>query len=93
MTGPDLGPSTNVEGAPTLVYEVWDWYYSASLVPYWRFIGYRVLSLRQMLKYQDFGYHVERSHRRDRNGTLPLFPRLDSPGPDQGHGVDPVPVP
>lgn len=70
----------NIEGAPTLVYEVWDWYYSSPGPRTWRFIGYRALSLRQVLRYQDFGYHVERSRRDDRGGTTPLFPRLEASG-------------
>lgn len=92
--------SENVEGAPTLVYEVWDWIDSdphwrplAQEKCHWRFLGYRTLSLRQMLKYAEFGYHVERSNRSDRSGTLPLFPRLDPSGPGSRDRLDPVPVP
>lgn len=94
------GEPPNVEGAPTLVYELWSTAkrdeHGAVLWPEeqpWVFVAYRVLSLRQVLKYQEFGYHVERSHRRDRNGTLPLFPRLDSADQDPGNGLDPMPVP
>jgi hypothetical protein len=90
---PDRVPSgSNVEGAPTLVYEVWDWYYGPEGV-HWRFIGYRTLSLRQVLRYQDFGYHVERSAAGDRRDSTPLFPRLDPTGQDARDRVDPVPVP
>jgi len=85
---PDRESSWNVEGAPTLVYEVWDWYYSAGLAPHWRFIGYRVLSLRQVLRYQDFGYHVERSRSGDRRDLVPLFPRLDPTGQDERDRMD-----
>lgn len=87
--------SANVEGAPTLVYEVWDWVDSdpqwRPLKPeqcHWRFIGYRTLSMRQVLKYAEFGYHVERSKSGDRGGTLPLFPRLGTTGPGSKDWLD-----
>lgn len=92
--------SGNVEGAPALGYDVWDWVDSDSswrpLAPeecHWRYIGLRVLSLRQVLKYRDFGYLTERSPSRDRSDTLPLFPRVVATGQDQGHGMDAVPLP
>lgn len=96
MTDPDDGwESANVEGAPTLVYEVWSWQRRRKdgtvLWPeeqYWQFHGHRVLSLRQVQRYLDFGYHVERSRSRDRSGTTPLFPRLGPTVPDQGEGLD-----
>lgn len=80
-----------MEGAPTLIYEVWYHMHPDGLS--WVFIGYRTLSLRLVLRHQEFGYHVERSFSRDRNGTLPLFPRLDSATEDPGNGLDPVPLP
>jgi hypothetical protein len=94
--GSEREPSTlNVEGAPTLMYEVWDWVDSDKswkpLPPeacHYRFIGYRVLSLRQVLKYADFGYHVERSKGRDHCGTAPLFPRLGATGPGSREWLD-----
>lgn len=76
----------NVQGAPTLVYEVWYLMHPDGLG--WVFIGYRTLSLSQVLRYLGFGYHVERSRRSDRGGTLPLFPRLDSASTDQGDRLD-----
>lgn len=77
--GSDREPSTaNVEGAPTLVYEVWYHMHPDGLG--WVFVGYRVLSLREVLRYQDFGYHVERSPSGDRRDSTPLFPRLDPTG-------------
>lgn len=96
--------AVNVEGAPTLVYEVWDWVDSdpqwRPLEPqdcYWRFIGYRTLSLRQVLKYAEFGYHVERSRNASRDVarrgydhgyTPPLFPRLGATGPGSRDWMD-----
>lgn len=65
------------------VYEVWSWHPELG----WLFVKYAVLSLRQVLNYQSFGYHVERSHDAprdvargadDRGYTPPLFPRLGS---------------
>lgn len=91
----------NIEGAPRVMYEVWSrqqretpsgTVYWPGAGP-WIFIGYRVLSLRQVLKYQEFGYHVERSRSGDRRDLVPLFPRLDSAEEDPGDGLDPVPVP
>jgi hypothetical protein len=84
MTDP-AGVPQNVEGAPTLVYELWSY---TRISHDWHFHGYHVLSLRQVQKYLDFGYHVERSHRSDRTGTLPLFPRLVATAKDPGHGLD-----
>lgn len=89
MSGPKREPR-NVEGAPTLVYEVW--YHMDPDHLGWVFIGYRVLSLRQVLRYKDFGYHVERSLDRDHRSLVPLFPRLDSTEADSGNGLDPLPV-
>lgn len=77
------------------MYEVWDWVDSDArwqpLAPeacHWRFIGYRTLSLRQVLKYTEFGYRVERSKGRDPCGTSPLFPRLGSTGPGSKDWLD-----
>lgn len=77
-------PSTaNVEGAPALTYEVWYRMHESGLG--WVFIGYRVLSLRQVRQYLAFGYSVERIKRGegdvargkyDSGYTPPLFPRL-----------------
>ena len=85
----------NIEGAPKLMYEVWDWVDSDKhwkpLPPeecHYRFIGYRTLSLRQVLKYAEFGYHVERSKGRDHCGTPPLFPRLGTTGPGSRDWMD-----
>lgn len=103
-------PSTkNVEGSPTLVYEVWDWVDSDKhwkpLAPeacHWRFIGYRTLTLRQVLKYTEFGYLVERSpyasrnvggETDDRGRTSPLFPRMGSAPLSEADRVDAVPLP
>ena len=90
MSTPEEPPTANVEGTPTLTYEVW---YYDERGPYpanseglgWVFIGYRVLSLRQVRQYLAFGYSVERIKRGegdvarggyDRGYTPPLFPRL-----------------
>lgn len=93
-----------MEGAPTLVYEVWYWVDSDR---HWkppppeechcRFVGYRTLSLRQVLKYAEFGYHVERSPSAtrdvagrgyDHGYTPPLFPRLGATGPGSRDWLD-----
>lgn len=92
----DREPSTsNVEGSPTLVYEVWDWVTSDKhwqpLDPeecHWRFIGYRVLSLRQMLKYREFGYLVVRSKAGDRRDSTPLFPVVGAAQEYPPYGMD-----
>jgi len=84
MTDPVREPSGNVEGAPTLVYEMWSWHPELG----WLFVRYATLSLRQVLNYQSFGYHVERSKAGDRSGTLPLFPRLGSTSEDPGDRLD-----
>jgi hypothetical protein len=91
---------SNLEGAPTRLYEVWSWQRRRKdgtvLWPeeqYWQFHGYRVLSLRQAQRYLDFDYHVERSRSRDRSGTMPLFPLLGSTGSGQADRLDEVSVP
>jgi hypothetical protein len=86
MKDPDGESSGNVEGAPTMVYEVWYYMHPDGLE--WVFIGYRVLTLNQVLRYLSFGYLVERSTGHDRNGTLPLFPRLGTTSPDPSEGLD-----
>lgn len=65
--------SENLEGAPTLSYELWRYHET------WHFVEYRLLSLRQVLRYEEYGYTVRRlvGHRSD---TLPLFPLLGSTG-------------
>jgi hypothetical protein len=86
MNDPEGEHSGNVEGAPTMVYEVWYYMHPDGLG--WVFIGYRVLTLNQVLRYLSFGYLVERNRACDRNGTLPLFPRLAATCPDPSEGLD-----
>lgn len=98
MRGPEWEPS-NPEGAPTLVYELWSWpeekpadhYYDIDLakpLALWHFHGYRVLSLRQMLKYREFGYLVVRSKSGDRRDSTPLFPIVGAAQEYPPHGMD-----
>ena len=84
MTDLEQGPSGNGEEAPTMVYELWSWHPELG----WLFVRYDTLSLYQVLNYMSFGYLVERSRSCDRNGTLPLFPRLEATYPDWGEGLD-----
>jgi len=81
---PDRESSGNVEGAPTLVYELWSWHPEHG----WLFVRYATLTLRKVLNYQSFGYHVERSRSDDRRDLVPLFPRLDPTGQDERDRMD-----
>lgn len=87
--------TSNLEGAPTLVYEVWSLAqrdeHGAVLWPEeqpWHFHGYRVLSLRQMLKYREFGYLVVRSKAGDRRDSTPLFPVVGAAQEYPPYGMD-----
>jgi hypothetical protein len=80
----------------------WDWDRPSVLHPVdgvrwdvWEPVAVRLIrqttDLFEALRYQDFGYHVERSWD-DPRSTIPLFPRLELPDPPEPDWLGEGPV-